>query len=67
MNDLNFESRQPIECNLNRLIEPLADYVSASDQPSSTHRLALALLQKEIDRINKAANDYLSHHPKEGN
>ena len=43
---------------LERVIEPLASYICATEQPKSALMSALALLLREVDATNRAAATY---------
>jgi hypothetical protein len=42
--------------DLERVIEPLANYICATDKPQSALRSALAVLFREVEATNRAAN-----------
>jgi hypothetical protein len=56
MNRLNREPEQGTERDLERVIEPLASYICATDQPRAALLTALAVLFSEVDRTCRAAN-----------
>ena len=56
---MNTNYRKTMEANeteLQRVIEPLASYLCATDQPRIALKLAVATLCREIEQINLAAN-----------
>ena len=46
--------------DLQHLVEPLADYISATNRPQATLILALILLVSNLQEIGDAANNYLA-------
>ena len=56
MNRVNREPEQVTESDLERVIEPLASYICATDQPRAALMAALAVLFREVDRTYRAAN-----------
>jgi hypothetical protein len=50
------ETGQATELELERVIEPLASYICAADQPRAVLMAALAALFSEVDQIYRAAN-----------
>ncbi len=56
MNPVNREPVQATESDLERVIEPLANYICATDQPMAALMSALAVLFSEVDRTCRAAN-----------
>jgi len=48
------------QCDLQRVIEPLASYLCAMPQPKTALKLALATLVAEIEQINLSALDQLA-------
>jgi hypothetical protein len=49
-----------IEADLQKLVEPLASYISATNHPRSALILTLILLVSNLQEINDAANNYLT-------
>jgi hypothetical protein len=47
--------------DLERVIEPLASYICATDQPRTALKSALAALLREIDATNRAATAHFRH------
>ena len=56
MNRVNREPGQATGSDLERVIEPLASYICAADQPRATLMAALAVLFSEVDQTYRAAN-----------
>ncbi len=55
MNRLNCQSKWSVESDLERVIEPLANYICAADQPRAALASALAALFSEVEQTNRAA------------
>ena len=55
MNKLNLNLNFPVESDLERVIEPLASYICAADQPRAALLSALAVLFSEVEQTNRAA------------
>lgn len=55
MKTLNLELDVPAKCDLERVIEPLASYICAADQPRRALASALAVLFSEVEQTNRAA------------
>jgi hypothetical protein len=55
MNKPNLHSRQLLERDLARVIEPLASYICAADQPRSVLRSAVAALLSEVEQTHQLA------------
>jgi hypothetical protein len=55
MNRANRIAVNPISSDLERVIEPLAAYICATEQPKSALMSALAVLLREIEATNRAA------------
>ena len=60
MNRLNYHLSPKIEADIQKLVEPLASYITAIDQPNIALVLALILLLENLREINVAANHYLA-------
>jgi hypothetical protein len=58
MNRINGTANRIGGEDLQRMIEPLASYICATDQPQAALLSALALLYREVEGTNRAA---LSH------
>jgi len=46
---------QEPQSDLERVIEPLASYICATEQPKAALRLALSVLLREVNRTNRLA------------
>ena len=55
MNSTNRLLNRPISRDLERVIEPLANYICAAEQPRSALMTALAALRREVEATNKTA------------
>ncbi len=55
---INRASRWAPESNLERVIEPLASFICATDRPRATLISALAILFNEVEQTNRAANSH---------
>jgi hypothetical protein len=55
MNHVNRIAANPISSDLERVIEPLAAYICATEQPKSALMSALAVLLREIEATDRAA------------
>jgi hypothetical protein len=55
MNSTNRLSKYSISSDLERVIEPLASYICATEQPRSALKSALAALLREVEATNSAA------------
>ena len=56
MNPVNREPVQATESDMERVIEPLASYICATDQPRTALMAALAVLFSEVNQTYRAAN-----------
>jgi len=56
MKRLNRESERATANDLERVIEPLASYICATDQPRAALMAALAMLCSEVNQTYRAAN-----------
>jgi hypothetical protein len=54
------DPQQPSARDLERVIEPLASYICATDQPRTALLAALALLFNEVDQTCRAANGQIA-------
>lgn len=52
---VNREPRQAIVDDLQRVIEPLASYICATDQPRAVLNLAFSALFNEVEQLHHAA------------
>jgi hypothetical protein len=48
------------QADLEKLVEPLVNYIAALDQPQLMLVTAIILLLDKLREVNKAANDYLA-------
>ena len=55
MNRFHVASDRPTGKELERVVEPLASYICAADQPKSALMSALAVLFREVKATNTAA------------
>ena len=60
MNRLNHRLSPKTEADLQKLVEPLASYISATNRPRATLILALIMLVNNVQEIADAANTYLA-------
>ena len=51
----NVQCKPQRASDLERVIEPLASYICAADQPKAALRLALSVLFNEVEHTNRAA------------
>jgi hypothetical protein len=58
MNNVNRVLKCSSANDLERVIEPLASYICASEQPKSALMSALAVLLREVSATNRAAATY---------
>jgi hypothetical protein len=56
MNRAYCDPQEPSASELERVIEPLASYICATDQPRAALMAALALLFSEVNQTYRAAN-----------
>jgi hypothetical protein len=56
MNTINRASEMQTPQDLERVIEPLASYICATDEPKTALMSALAVLFREVEATNRAAN-----------
>lgn len=58
MKNINRWGRKPNrekESDLERVIEPLAGYICATDRPEAALKMALAVLRSQVEQTNRAA------------
>ena len=48
------------ESNLERVIEPLASFICATERPGATLMSALAILFNEVEQTNRAAKSHFA-------
>ena len=53
---VNRQRERVFESDLERVIEPLASYICATDEPMAALMAALAVLFREVDQTYRAAN-----------
>jgi hypothetical protein len=58
MKNLNQASNRELDGELQRVIEPLASYICATERPRKSLRLALAALYAQIDQTNRTARSH---------
>jgi hypothetical protein len=56
MSPINRARELTVPQDLERVIEPLASYICATDEPKTALRSALAVLLREVSATNRAAN-----------
>jgi hypothetical protein len=60
MHKVKRELDQASDGNLERVIEPLASYICATDQPKAVLLSALAVLFSEVEQTNRAAHAHVA-------
>jgi hypothetical protein len=60
MMKVNRQQKRAPESELQRVIEPLASYICATDQPKAALISALAALFSEVDQTYRAANAHIA-------
>ena len=60
MNAVSYTTKRTPESHLERVIEPLASYISAANRPQAALRSALAVLLSIVEETNRAAHSHLS-------
>jgi hypothetical protein len=60
MNRLNHRLSPKTEADLQKLVEPLASYISAGSQPRVALIVGLIMLVNNVQEIGDAANTYLA-------
>jgi hypothetical protein len=53
---INRNPQRAIDSELERVIEPLASYICAADQPRAILNSVLALLRSEVEQTNRTAS-----------
>jgi len=56
MNNANDRAKPPRDNELQRVIEPLASYICATESPRAVLKMALDLLFSEVEQTNQAAS-----------
>lgn len=59
MRKINQHLKQASEADLARVIEPLADYICATDQPNAVLKSALTFLFRTVEELNAVAGTHL--------
>lgn len=59
MNTINRVHKASAHRDLERVIEPLASYICATEEPKTALRSALAVLLREVEATNRAASAHL--------
>ncbi len=59
MNNVVRELERASDSELERVIEPLASYICATDQPRAALKSALAALVSEVWHMNRAASAHI--------
>jgi hypothetical protein len=60
MKTVSYKLDQPADSGLERVIEPLASYISAASRPKSALQSALALLRSVVEETNRTASAHLN-------
>jgi hypothetical protein len=60
MNEINHESVQATENDLEPMLEPLVNYICAADRPKAVLNQAVSFLLREVNQINRAARLHLA-------
>ncbi len=60
MNQSNRRTQRSTQSDLERVIEPLAGYICATDQPEAALRSAWGALLSEVGRMNRVANAHIA-------
>jgi hypothetical protein len=60
MNQVNRRLERENESSLERVIEPLASYICASEQPKAALMSAVAVLYSEVCHTNRAASAHIA-------
>ena len=63
MRKINHNLKQASEADLARVIEPLADYICATDQPNAVLKSALAFLFHTVEELNSVAGSHVRTFP----
>ena len=56
MNRISFQRNRLIDNDLGRVVEPLADYICATEQPRAALTAALKVLFREVELTTRAAS-----------
>ena len=60
MKNLKQTSNRELDGELQRVIEPLVNYICATERPRKSLRLALAALYAQIDQTNRTAKSQVA-------
>jgi hypothetical protein len=60
MNTLNRKLTRTADSEMERVIEPLASYINATNQPMATLMSALRALASEVRKTNRAASRHVT-------
>lgn len=60
MNSINLTRARAADNDLERVIEPLASYISAASRPKAVLASALAVLLHEVEETIRAANTHVT-------
>ena len=56
MTNIDRKWNRATENDLERVIEPLAGYICATDRPTAALKMALAVLFSQVEKTNRAAD-----------
>lgn len=59
MNRLNWKLAQATDRGLEQLVEPLASFICATEQPRVSLTLALDVLLTQVNQLNRTAGAYV--------
>ena len=57
---INRVSGMAAERDLERVVEPLASFICATERPNAVLRSALAMLFSEVEQTNRAASEHFA-------
>ena len=60
MNNTQTQTHQATLMEMDRVIEPLANFVCATEQPETVLKLALDALYSRIEQTNRAAGEHVA-------
>ena len=60
MNKINLTLKAATDNDLERMVEPLASFICATEKPKAALATALALLYSEIAQTNRAASSFFA-------
>jgi len=63
MNTINTQSTSLCDRGLDRIIEPLASYICAADQPKTVLNRVVAALFNEVQQTNRIARAHVAQRP----